>query len=242
VADPAGRPGAAGARYKKLSVIVPVYNERNTLPEIVRRMRSVELPLDLEVVLVDDGSTDGTRALLPQLADSTVRVVKHDQNRGKGAAIRTGLENATGDVVLIQDADLEYDPDEWPKLLAPVLKGRAKVVYGSRFTGERRTMPLSSWIGNRVLVVAANVLYNTTLSDIETGYKVFDRDLLDTLALTADGFDFEPEVTARVLRRREHIYEVPISYMGRERYEGKTFTWRDGVLALWVLVKCRFTG
>jgi glycosyltransferase involved in cell wall biosynthesis len=241
VAERAGAPGQAGARYKKLSVIVPVYNERNTLPEIVRRMRNVELPLDLEVVLVDDGSTDGTRALLPQLEDSTVRVVKHDHNQGKGAAIRTGLANSTGDVVLIQDADLEYDPDEWPKLLAPLLKGRARVVYGSRFTGERRAMSLSGWAGNRLLVAAANVLYNTTLSDIETGYKVFDRDLLDSLPLTADGFDFEPEVTARVLRRRERIYEVPISYTGRERDEGKTFTWRDGAIALWVLVKCRFT-
>ncbi|MBV8951918.1 MAG: glycosyltransferase family 2 protein [Actinobacteria bacterium] len=233
-------PGAV-VHYKRLSVIVPVYNERNTLPEIVRRMRSVELPIDHEVVLVDDGSTDGTRALLPQLVDSTVHVVKHEQNRGKGAAIRTGLQNATGDVVLIQDADLEYDPDEWPKLLAPLLKGRARVVYGSRFTGEGRAMPVSSWLGNRLLVGATNVLYNTTLSDIETGYKVFDRQFLDQLTLTADGFDFEPEVTARVLRSRERIYEVPISYTGREREEGKSFTWRDGALALWVLVKCRFT-
>jgi glycosyltransferase involved in cell wall biosynthesis len=241
VAERAGSPGADGARYKKLSVIVPVFNERNTLPEIVRRMRNVELPLDLEVVLVDDGSTDGTRALLPQLEDSTVRVVKHDENQGKGAAIRSGLRNATGDVVLIQDADLEYDPDEWPKLLAPLMKGRARVVYGSRFTGERRTMPLSSLVGHRMLVTAANVLYNTSLSDIETGYKLFDRELLDSLPLVADGFDFEPEVTARVLRRRERIYEVPISYTGRERDEGKSFTWRDGAIALWVLVKCRFT-
>ncbi len=241
MAEPAGPAPGAVPGYKRLSVIVPVYNERNTLPEIVRRMRNVELPIDLEVVLVDDGSTDGTRALLPQLADSTVHVVKHDRNRGKGAAIRTGLQNATGDAVLIQDADLEYDPDEWPKLLAPLLKGRARVVYGSRFTGERRAMPLSSWLGNRLLVAAANVLYNTTLSDLETGYKLFDRQLLDDLALTADGFDFEPEVTARVLRRRERIYEVPISYTGRDRDEGKSFTWRDGALALWVLAKCRFT-
>jgi glycosyltransferase involved in cell wall biosynthesis len=227
--------------YRKLSVIVPVYNERNTLAEIVRRMRNVELPLDLEVVLVDDGSDDGTRALLPQLADSTVRIVKHDRNRGKGAAIRTGLDHATGDVVLIQDADLEYDPDEWPKLLAPLLKGRAKVVYGSRFRGERRAMPLSIWFGNRLLVGATNLLFNTTLSDVETGYKLFDRTVLDALHLTSDGFDFEPEVTARVLRSGVRIYEVPISYTGRDRDEGRKITWRDGGTALWTLVRCRFT-
>jgi glycosyltransferase involved in cell wall biosynthesis len=230
----------AAAPYRKLSVIVPIYNERNTVAEIVRRMRSVELDVDLEVVLVDDGSDDGTRALLPQLADSTVRIVKHDRNRGKGAAIRTGLANATGDMVLVQDADLEYDPDEWPKLLAPMQKGRAAVVYGTRFRGERRAMPLSVWLGNRILVGAANVLYNTTLSDVETGYKLFDRGLLDRLHLTADGFDFEPEVTARVLRAGERIYEVPVSYTGRARHEGRKITWRDNATALWTLIKCRF--
>ena len=225
--------------YHKLSVIVPVYDERNTLQEIVRRMRAVELPVDLEVVIVDDGSTDGTRKILPQLEDSTVRVLLHPENRGKGAAIRTGLEAVTGDLVLIQDADLEYDPEDWPRLLHPVLRGKATVVYGSRFTGERRNMLFWHWVGNRFLSLVTNVLYNTTLSDMETCYKLVDRSLMDDLALRADKFDLEPEITAKILRRGVRIYEVPISYAGREFHEGKKITWRDGFSALWTLVKFR---
>jgi glycosyltransferase involved in cell wall biosynthesis len=227
-------------RDSKLSVIVPVFNERNTVAEIVRRMRSVELPVEREIVIVDDGSDDGTRDVLTQLGDSTVRIVKHPFNRGKGAAIRTGLENASGDVVLVQDADLEYDPEDWPKLLAPVLKGRARVVYGSRFTGERRNMLFLHWVGNRFLSLVTNVLYNSTLSDMETCYKLFERDVLDGMQLRANRFDFEPEFTAKVLRRGIRIYEVPISYAGREPDEGKKITWRDGITALWTLVKYRF--
>ncbi len=226
--------------YSKLSVIVPVFNERNTVAEIVRRMREVDLPLALEIVVVDDGSDDGTASLLPQLRDSTTRVVQHEVNRGKGAAIRTGLEHATGDLVLVQDADLEYDPGDWPKLLAPVLRGRAVVVYGSRFTGERRNMMFLHWVGNRFLSLVTNVLYNTTLSDMETCYKLFDRRILDGLTLRAQRFDFEPEVTAKILRQRIRIYEVPISYAGREIDEGKKITWRDGFAALWTLIKYRF--
>ena len=158
--------------YRKLSVIVPVFDERNTVVEIVRRMRAVELPVDLEIVIVDDGSTDGTRDVLRQLADSTVRVITHDVNRGKGAAIRSGLAHVTGDLVLVQDADLEYDPEDWPKLLTPILRGKARVVYGSRFTGERRNMLFLHWVGNRFLSLVTNVLYNTTLSDMETCYTV----------------------------------------------------------------------
>ncbi|MEX1008857.1 MAG: glycosyltransferase family 2 protein [Acidimicrobiia bacterium] len=228
------------AEYHKLSVIVPVYDERNTVAEIVRRMRAVDIPLEREFVLVDDGSTDGTREVLRQLADSTVRVVYHDQNRGKGAAIRTGLEQVTGDLVLVQDADLEYDPEDWPKLLAPVLRGKAQVVYGSRFTGERRNMLFLHWVGNRFLSLVTNVLYNTTLSDMETCYKLFDRRVLAGITLRASRFEFEPEVTAKVLRRGIRIYEVPISYAGREFHEGKKITWRDGLVALWTLVKYRF--
>ena len=152
----------------------------------------------------------------PSSRDSTVRVLRHPQNRGKGAAIRTGLEHVTGDLVLIQDADLEYDPEDWPRLLAPVLKGRAQVVYGSRFTGERRNMLFLHWVGNRFLSLVTNVLYNTTLSDMETCYKLFDRRVLDGIRLQADRFDFEPEITAKVLRQGIRIYEVPISYAGRE--------------------------
>jgi glycosyltransferase involved in cell wall biosynthesis len=228
------------ARVSKLSVIVPVFNERNTVAEIVRRMRTVELPIDREIVIVDDGSDDGTRDVLTQLGDSTVRIVKHPTNRGKGAAVRTGLASASGDVVLVQDADLEYDPEDWPKLLAPVLKGRARVVYGSRFTGERRNMLFLHWVGNRFLSLVTNVLYNSTLSDMETCYKLFERDVLDGIQLRADRFEFEPEFTAKVLRRGIRIYEVPISYAGREIDEGKKITWRDGITALWTLVKYRF--
>lgn len=226
--------------YRKLSVIVPVYDERNTVVEIVRRMRAVELPVDLEIIVVDDGSTDGTREVLRQLTDSTVRVIAHEANRGKGAAIRTGLAQAIGDLVLVQDADLEYDPEDWPKLLSPILRGKARVVYGSRFTGERRNMLFLHWVGNRFLSLVTNVLYNTTLSDMETCYKLFDRSLIDGITLRAQRFEFEPEVTAKILRRGIRIYEVPISYTGREFDEGKKITWRDGFIALWTLVKYRF--
>ena len=160
-------PDANCGGYTKLSVIVPIFNERNTVVEIMRRMRAVELPIEREFVLVDDGSTDGTRQVLQQLGDSTARVVTHPRNQGKGAAIRSGLAHATGDLVLIQDADLEYDPEDWPKLLAPVFRGKATVVYGSRFTGERRNMLFLHWVGNRMLSLLTNVLYNTTLSDID---------------------------------------------------------------------------
>jgi glycosyltransferase involved in cell wall biosynthesis len=225
--------------YRKLSVIVPVYNERNTVVEILRRMRLVDLPLDREFVVVDDGSTDGTHQVLRQLGDSTVKVVTHPENRGKGAAIRTGLEHVTGDLVLIQDADLEYDPEDWPRLIAPVLKGRARVVYGSRITGERRNMLYLHWVGNKVLSLATNLLYNTTLSDMETCYKLFDRDVLRGITIKSDRFDFEPEITAKVLRQHIRIYEVPISYAGREFEEGKKITWRDGFAAMYTLLKYR---
>jgi glycosyltransferase involved in cell wall biosynthesis len=226
--------------HRKLSVIVPVFNERTTVVEIMRRMRAVELPIDREIVIVDDGSSDGTQQVLGQLGDSTVKIVKHPANRGKGAAIRTGLEHVTGDLVLIQDADLEYDPEDWPKLLAPIFRGKATVVYGSRFTGERRNMLFLHWIGNRMLSLTTNLLYNTTLSDMETCYKLFDRQVLDGITIRSDRFDFEPEITAKVLRKGIRIYEVPISYTGREVDDGKKITWRDGFAALYALVKYRF--
>jgi glycosyltransferase involved in cell wall biosynthesis len=231
----------APPKIRKLSVIVPVFNERNTVVEVLRRMRAVELPdgIEREIIIVDDGSNDGTRDVLRQLGDSTVRIVLHEGNRGKGAAVRTGLALASGDYVLIQDADLEYDPDDWPRLIAPVMRGRARVVYGSRFTGERRNMLFLHWVGNRLLSLVTNVLYNTTLSDMETCYKLVDRTLLVELGLRCNRFDIEPEITAKILRRRIRIYEVPISYMGREVDEGKKITWRDGFAALWTLVKFR---
>ncbi len=232
--------GAPNPPFRHLSVIVPVFNERNTIAEIIRRMRAVALPIDREIVVVDDGSTDGTREVLSQLGDSTLRVILHQRNQGKGAAVRTGLESVSGDLVLIQDADLEYDPEDWPRLLAPVLKGRATVVYGSRFTGERRNMLPLHWLGNRLLSLVTNVLYGSTLSDMETCYKLFDRALLDGLSVHSDRFEFEPEITAKVLRAGVRIYEVPISYAGRELSEGKKITWRDGFSALWTLIKYRF--
>ncbi|MDQ1448131.1 MAG: hypothetical protein QOC79_1102 [Actinomycetota bacterium] len=237
------RDDAPPAKLRKLSVVVPVFNERNTLVEILRRMRAVELPdgIEREIIVVDDGSNDGTRDVLNQVGDSTVRVVMHEANLGKGAALRTGFAHATGDYVLVQDADLEYDPEDWPKLLNPVLRGRARVVYGSRFTGERRNMLLLHWMGNRFLSMTTNVLFNTTLSDMETCYKLFDRDLVDDMKLQSNRFDIEAEITAKVLKRGIRIYEVPISYSGREFDEGKKITWRDGFSALWTLVKYRFT-
>ena len=227
--------------YRLLSVIVPVFNERTTLTEIVRRMRAVDLPMDREIVVVDDGSSDGSDKVLSAIEVSTVRVLRHPGNVGKGAAIRSGLAVVRGDLVLIQDADLEYDPEDWPKLINPVLRGRAKVVYGSRFTGERKNMLFWHWVGNRFLSLVTNVLYNTTLSDMETCYKLFDRSVIEGITIDSNRFDFEPEITAKVLRRGYRIYEVPISYNGREFDEGKKITWRDGFVALWTLVKYRFT-
>ena len=226
--------------YRTLAVIMPVFNERTTVAEIIRRMRAVELPVTLQVIVVDDASTDGSDKVLQALEDSTVRVIGHPHNQGKGAAIRTGMAAATSDLLLIQDADLEYDPDDWPRLLEPILKGKARVVYGSRFTGERKNMLPSHWFGNRLLSLVTNILYRSTLSDMETCYKLFDTEVLKGITIVSDRFDFEPEITAKMLRRGHRIYEVPISYAGREVDEGKKITWRDGFGALAALVRFRF--
>ncbi len=227
--------------YRSMTVIVPVFNERVTVAEVIRRIRAVELPLTVDIVAVDDGSSDGTDKVLAALADSTVRVLTHPVNQGKGAAIRTGLEAARGDLLVIQDADLEYDPEDWPRLLDPLFRGKARVVYGSRFTGERKNMLPLHWIGNRLLSLVTNILYSSTLSDMETCYKLFDRKVLEGITIESDHFDFEPEITAKVIRRGHRIYEVPISYAGREVSEGKKITWRDGIGAMRALIKFRFT-
>jgi glycosyltransferase involved in cell wall biosynthesis len=227
--------------YASMTVITPVFNERATVAEVIRRMRAVELPVTVEIIVVDDGSDDGSGQVLGALEDSTVRVLRHRQNQGKGAAVRTALAEARGDLILIQDADLEYDPNDWPKLLDPVLRGKTQVVYGSRFTGERKNMLPSHWVGNRLLSLVTNVLYSSTLSDMETCYKLFDAEVLEGLTIVSDRFEFEPEITAKVLRRGHRIYEVPISYAGREPDEGKKITWRDGFGAIMALIKYRFT-
>jgi glycosyltransferase involved in cell wall biosynthesis len=225
----------------KLSVIIPVYNERNTIQEVLRRVRRVDLgDIDKEIIVVDDGSTDGTRDILSMEEDSVTRVVRHQENQGKGAALSTGIKLATGDLVIFQDADLEYDPEDYPKLISPVVKGKAEVVYGSRFTGERRNMLFWHYLGNRFLSFLTNLLYNTTLSDMETCYKLFKREVIGSIEIKSKRFDVEPEVTAKVLKKRIRIYEVPISYAGRELEEGKKITWRDGIPALWALIKYRF--
>ena len=224
----------------KLSIVIPVYNERRTIAEAVRRARTADLPVDREILIVDDGSTDGTGEIIKRLADSTVKVFQQPVNMGKGAALRRGFQESTGDFVVVYDADLEYDPRDWPALLRPVLEGEARAVYGSRFTGERRNMMFWHWVGNRFLSLLTNVLYNTTLSDMETCSKLIEGDLIRSLNLTSNRFDIEPEITAKLLRSGVRIYEVPIRYTGREVEEGKKISWRDGFPALWALVKYRF--
>jgi glycosyltransferase involved in cell wall biosynthesis len=239
----------------RLSIIVPAYNEIDTIAEILRRVRAVALKVPIgfgpengsdvtlarEIVVVDDGSTDGTRKVLRRLDDaSDVSVVLHERNQGKGAAVRTGLQHADGDIILIQDADLEYDPRDYPALLQPILEGRSHVVYGSRFRGgPTRAMFFWHMIGNRFLTLVTNVLYDSILSDMETCYKVFTREVANQLDLRAAGWGFDPEITAQVLKLGYRIYEVPITYTGREFHEGKKIGWRDGMTVLWTLLKYR---
>lgn len=224
----------------KLSVVIPAYNEVKTIEEIVRQVRAVEL--HKEIIIVDDGSTDGTREILGRLAElPDVRVVYHERNMGKGAAVRTAIAHVTGDAVLIQDADLEYDPRDYPTLLRPLLEGKAKVVYGSRFLGgPRRAMLFWHMVANKILTLVTNILYDTILSDMETCYKLFAIDVIRSIPLRARGFELEPEITAKVLKRGYRIYEVPISYAGREYHEGKKIKGRDALIALWTLLKYRF--
>lgn len=222
-----------------LSVIIPVFNEKTTIRDIIEKVKAVDL--DKEIIIVDDFSTDGTREILKEIAASGhVAVYFHEENKGKGAAIRTGLAHVNGDVIVIQDADLEYEPEEYLRLIKPIQNGRAKVVYGSRFTGEHKNMFFWHMLGNRMLTLVTNVLYDTTLSDMETCYKMFHRDVILGLKLRANRFDFEPEVTAKVLKAGYRIYEIPISYYGREFDEGKKISWKDAFPALWALIKYRF--
>lgn len=222
----------------KLSILIPIYNERATILEIIQRVQAV--PFEKEIIAVDDGSIDGTRELLPQIERQGVVVLYHDRNRGKGAAIVTALARATGDIVVIQDADLEYDPRDYKQLVEPIVEGRAKVVYGSRFLGPRMAMFFWHMVANKMLTLMTNILYDAILSDMETGYKAFRADIIKGMRLRSHRFDFEPEVTAKVLKRGIRIFEVPISYYGREYSEGKKIGMKDGFIAIWTLLKYRF--
>lgn len=222
----------------KLSVIIPCYNEAGTILEIIKRVKKT--PWNKEIIVIDDGSNDGTAELLKTIKDNQITVIFQKVNQGKGAALKIGIKQTTGDYVVIQDADLEYDPQDWKKLFDPIKKGKAQVVYGSRFTGEHRDMFFWHWLGNKLLTLITNILFNTTLSDMETGYKVFKREIIQAIPLRANRFDFEPEITAKILKSGVRIYEVPISYAGRDYNEGKKITWGDGVKAIFALLKYRF--
>ena len=222
----------------KVSFLIPAYNEAATIGEVLDRI--AELDLDAQVIVVDDGSTDGTA----EIAEGKGATVIRQQNRGKGAAIRAAIPHAEGEISLIQDADMEYDPAEVPALIEPILRGSADVVFGSRLSGGKPQRAYLFWhlVGNRFLSLLTNLLFNTTLTDMETGYKAFRRDVLAGLALREDGFGIEPEITGRICRARLRIYELPISYYGRTYAEGKKITWRDGFKAVWVLLRVRVAG
>ncbi|MEK6876048.1 MAG: glycosyltransferase family 2 protein [Nanoarchaeota archaeon] len=229
----------------KLSIIMPVYNEEKTILKVISRVKNARLwNIKKEIIVVDDFSRDGTRKLLERLQDRRLKVFFHEKNRGKGAAIRTALKHATGDIMLIQDADLEYNPKEYKKLLKPIINGKAKVVYGSRLASIRKNLKKMyklHYFGNLFLTVITSALYGAEITDMETGYKVFKREVIKNMSLKAKRFDFEPEITAKILKKGYKITEVPIDFMGRKFSEGKKITWKDGVKALLYLIKYRFT-
>ena len=227
----------------KLSIIIPVFNEEKTVEKLIEEVWKVELPqVEKEIIVVDDGSTDATPEILKRVKNRypELKVVFKKKNEGKGSAIRRGLKEVTGDLVVFQDADLEYDPRDYPLLMKPILEGKADVVYGSRFLGPHRVLLFWHLIGNIFLNLVTNFLYNTTLTDMETCYKMFRSDVIKNLPLKARGFEIEPEITAKILKRGYRVWEVPISYNGRGYEEGKKITWKDGFVALYTLFKCRF--
>jgi glycosyltransferase involved in cell wall biosynthesis len=222
-----------------VSVVMPVYNERNTLEEVVSRVLAV--PVRKEIIAVNDGSTDGCTEILDRLAtEQGIRVVHQERNSGKGAAVRRGIAEARGDVIIIQDADLEYSPEEFPDLLDLIVRGKADAVFGSRFIGRHRCFLFTHYLANLFLNLITNILYNTTLTDMETCFKAVRADILKPIPLSSNRFGIEPEITAKLFKRGARVYEVPITYEGRDIAEGKKITWRDGFPALWVLLKYRF--
>jgi len=223
----------------KLSILMPVYNEEERIADAVKQALDVSYPCDIELVIVDDGSRDGTAEALDRLDDSRLRIVRHDRNQGKGAAIRTAVEHAGGEYMVILDADLEYDPQDIPRLLQPVLDGQATVVYGNRQFGSHSAYSFWYVIGNKAVTTAANLLFNSYIGDLETCFKLLPVELYRSLGIRSHGFGMEAEVTGKLLRRRIRPYEVPISYRARTREEGKKITWRDGVEALWILTRER---
>jgi glycosyltransferase involved in cell wall biosynthesis len=233
--------GLRGVLHDPLvSVVMPVHNERKTVGEIVRRVLAV--PLRVELIVVDDGSTDGTSRVLAELQQELgFHLIAQPKNLGKGAALRRGFVETKGDIVVVQDADLEYSPEEYPDLISLICSGRADVVYGSRFLGRHRVFMFTHYVGNRFLTLVANILYNTMLTDMETCYKVMRAEVVRSMKLRSNGFGIEPELTAKIFKRNYRVYEIPITYDGRGYDEGKKITWRDGVVALWVLVKYRLT-
>jgi len=222
----------------KTSIIIPVYNEEHTIREVLERVQQLDIPK--EIIVVDDGSTNGTGRIIDELRDRGLAVVYHcERNRGKGLAIRLGLRYATGDVVIIQDADLELDPSEIPRVVRPILDGRAQVVFGSRFRRGTPQMAFLRRLANRILSTVTNLLYHTHITDMETGYKAFQREVIQSLHLESHGFEIEPELTAKVLNRGLEIYEVPVSYHPRTVYQGKKMRWTDGLVAIYCLIKYR---
>jgi glycosyltransferase involved in cell wall biosynthesis len=227
--------------FKKLSIVMPVYNEKDTIEQIISRVMSVDVGLEKELVIVDDFSKDGTRDILTKLNDPRVKVHFHPENMGKGSALQTGFGKATGEIVLVQDADLEYDPNEYPILLHPILDGRADVVYGSRFLGgPHRVLFFWHSVGNKLLTTFSNMLSNLNLTDMETCYKVFKKSVLDKIKLQSKRFGFEPEVTIKIAKLKIRIYEVPISYAGRDYSEGKKIGWKDGFAAIFHIIRHKF--
>jgi len=227
----------------KLSVVIPVYNETETLEEILRQVKAVDIGIKKEIVLVDDYSTDGTRELLQKIeksGDKSIRVFYHDFNQGKGAALRTGFQNVTGDITIVQDADLEYDPQDYPKLIQPILDGEADVVYGSRFTEGRQRALFMSYFANRFLTFFSNLFTGFPLTDMETCYKVIKTSILKEISLRSDRFGFEPVLTSKLARRKCRLVEVPITYRGRDYGQGKKINWKDGVAAMFHIVRFRF--